>query len=55
MRLSGISGGVVIMEKQIYPGKNRISLNDFGQIPAGFYFVEIESERQREIVRWVKM
>ncbi|MBK6932328.1 MAG: hypothetical protein IPH12_16310 [Saprospirales bacterium] len=55
LRLSGISGVISFVEIEIHPGENRIPLIDFGQIPAGFYFVEIEAKRQRKIVRWVKI
>jgi len=55
LRLFGISGVLFFIEKQIHPGENRIPLIDFGQIPAGFYFIEIEAEMQRKIVRWVKI
>lgn len=55
LRLFGMTGMISFVEKQIYPGENRIQLTDFGQIPAGFYLVEIEAERQRTVVRWVKI
>jgi pimeloyl-ACP methyl ester carboxylesterase len=55
LRLSGISGAVTSLEKQIYPGENRLDLRDFGIVPAGFYFVEMEMEGRREVIRWVKM
>ncbi len=55
LRLSGISGVISFVKKQIHPGENRISLIDFGLIPAGVYFVAIEAERQQKVVRWVKI
>ncbi|MBK7337708.1 MAG: T9SS type A sorting domain-containing protein [Saprospirales bacterium] len=55
VRLSGISGVISFVKKQIHPGENRIPLNDFGLIPAGVYFIAIEAERQQKVVRWVKM
>lgn len=55
LRLFSISGVIFFVEKQIHPGENRIPLTDLAQIPAGFYFLEIEAGRQRKVVRWVKI
>lgn len=55
LRLSGISGAVNVVEKQIHPGENRIALSDFGPVPAGFYFISLEAGGQQKVLRWVKM
>lgn len=55
LRLSGIAGVISFAEKQMFPGKNQMALTDVEMIPPGFYFIEIERENQRKIVRWVKM
>ncbi|MGB3079522.1 MAG: T9SS type A sorting domain-containing protein, partial [Saprospiraceae bacterium] len=55
LRLSHISGVMLIVEKQIHQGENHIPLIDFGPVPAGFYFITIEADRQQKVVRWVKI
>ncbi|MBK9984096.1 MAG: T9SS type A sorting domain-containing protein [Saprospiraceae bacterium] len=55
LRLSHISGVMLIVEKQTLRGENHIPLIDFGPVPAGFYFITIEADRQQKVVRWVKI
>ena len=55
LQLSGISGVLVSAEIQIYPGENRIRLSDFGEIPAGFYFVALQIDQQQKVLRWARI
>ncbi len=55
LRISGISGLVAAIQQPIQAGENRMVLSDFGQLPAGFYFVEIETGGRREVVKWLKI
>lgn len=55
IRLSDISGTIRTAETAISPGENQVRLSAFGDIPAGIYFIGIETERQQQAVRWVKL
>ncbi|MBL7806363.1 MAG: T9SS type A sorting domain-containing protein [Saprospiraceae bacterium] len=54
LRISSVSGELYMVKKQLIPGENRIPLIEFGQLPPGFYFIEIETAMQRNTIRWVK-
>jgi len=55
LKLLRISGALFVVEKQINDGENRISLSDYRDIPAGFYFVEGTADGQRKMLRWINI
>ena len=46
--------GKEILKKKIYPNENSFSLSNLKNIAAGIYLISIRSEKNSEILRWIK-
>lgn len=55
IRLYSMYGYVNVFGRAISEGENHFAISDTDRMPSGFYVLEVEAGKQREIVRWVKL
>lgn len=55
VRVLGLAGRVLSFQTRLIEGENQIPLTGFDELPAGFYFVEINAGEKRKTAKWAKM